>query len=337
MSLESFMNSYRDRIAGSEVLWPFLGKPDALDPASAFGLRQLIGCFMHWLVRRQQLAIAADPGRRVLLTSLVGQPGRTAEIVQELQDVLLPSDVDHRCLAFARHYLAPGPGGLNADYWQYFVEQQDRLNLDDVQLHAANIAAFCGWIDQRLQQFQSGSPALSEPLLPVLQRLPAWTGEAVSDWLSDLGRCTQALAQARPSQHRHALLNWWAVVDAAPDFACAEVASALAQTWLQIDDASVQQAVSRALRQFPIEQVVAGLLPVLPHWAPDSDATCELIGTLQAPWSMAGLEQVGGVLSSAPDHEREAFWRALRQAAEDDNADCRLLLEHLEAIESRAG
>lgn len=317
----------------SEPLWAFPGGLEALGSATAFGFRQIIGCFMHWLVSRQRLGEVINPRRRAWLEALPGQESRTAEIVAQLDDQLLPGDLSASTVAFARIYLGLSSGRLNADYWSMMVEQQDRLDLSEVRLDASQVGAFGTCIDIRLQQFESGSPALfnplDEPLVPIARQASPWAGSTLDAWLADLDDRTRTLAASRPSGHRAALLDWWAVVDAAPAFRCIAVVSALAQTWLHIEEVSVQQAVGRVLRQMPVELVVVGLLPILPQLGLHSSAASELLGVIQAPWTDDALEQIRTALRAAPAAQRTSFWRALQQAAEDDNADCGLLLEHL--------
>lgn len=317
----SELRAMLDGLCKDGPLWSFPGGLDQLEPPLARGYRLMLAGFGHWLATRQGVA-SPDPQRCAHWLSLGRWRADVVLAVEGLADELREEDVVEALHPFARRYLGGLPGNLSSDWWQCMVVLADRCDLTEVQADAAEITAFCDCIDRRLQQFESDSPALWEPLQPELASVPAWSGSVVADWLADLECCTTALADARPSMHRLALLRWWAVVDAAPAFQTTEVVSALALTRRRIADAGVQQAVERALSQFPGPIVIGGLLPVLPALVAQCDAAGALLGSVSVPRTYEEQVAMQLALRDAPAAQRAIFLQALAVAADEDDGQC---------------
>ena len=315
-------------MSGHEPLWSFPGGLGQLDRGMADGFRRMLAGFVYWLASRQGLSYA-DPDRGAQLSGLSHSRSDPARTIERLGDQLLHTDVVDQVRPFAQHYLRMQPGHLSNDWWEFFVERDDRADLSEVDPDLKALEAFGQVIDQRLKQFTEQSPKLWEPLTPVA-KAPPWSGANEEDWLSDLGVASRALSCARPSQHRTSLLEYWSVVDAAPSFVTASVARALAETWLEVTDFAVQQSVSRALHHFPAEIIVAGLLPVLPRLGAESEAAVELLSTISTPWSPRQLDQIVALLRVAPASQVQDWSRTLVAAATEDYGDSGLLMAALQ-------
>lgn len=311
-------------------LWAFPGGLKALDLPTAQAFRRMLACFIHWLAARGGLAGDAELTRWTLLQQLTEASVDAAAIIEALDDELRSDDVTTTFRPFAGRYLE-WSGGFSNDYWRFFVEQADRLDLTEVQPDSAGITAFGHWIDQRWQQFQAQSSALWEPLVASVgtETDHAWTGQSRTQWLADVVRRTDELATARPSQHRRRLDAYWAVIDAAVRFPDATVVSALALTWLRIDDVGVQQAVYRALAHFSDEILVSGLLPVLPLFGPETTATIELVSALVKPRQADEVTRLGELLRSFPREQSEALLAALERVGIDGDDEVADLLVQL--------
>ncbi len=276
--------------------------------------RRMLAAFVHWLLAHDRLARDAAAARSASMRSLQGTANGSEQVMHALGDALFAQDVEPAFQTFARAYLAPGPGHLGDDYFKLFVEARGGRSLRDARPDAADLAQLSAIIESRARSFQGLLRDWDSPLVRSDIPVPAlWQGGSREAWLHRLA-CYHDLTDSPPAIMRTRLDEYWSLIDAAPAIADGEVATALVGTFLWIDDSSIQQSVARALRQFPPELALQGMLAHIVALEKDTDWACELVDVFPDELDASILATMAARISNAPQQQRSACERALQHA-----------------------
>lgn len=162
MNLDELLASF-SRAISETVSGPLLRVEDYLpvnqkrSKAAKAGGRQLVGAFLYWLARNDQLS---ERGRE-----RIGAEGATKSL-QELQaalqlrftDVIEAVDVIDAVQPFCRAYLPAATGSYADDFHVLFVEQTPVKSYLDVLLTPEDLERLVAQVNERLAAFEQGRP-----------------------------------------------------------------------------------------------------------------------------------------------------------------------------------
>jgi hypothetical protein len=305
---------------------PPTSKKPAADRDAA---RRMLAAFGQWLVTYDRIAPGAPAERRAALTSLTSRPGETENVIEELGDSLLRSDVDPAWMGFASAYLAPGPGHLGDDYFKLFVEAPGGRSLRDAHPTLADYAQLATSIESRARRFRQPAADWDRPLDPAGAPQPSlWQGGTADEWLQRLSTYHDLL-DSPPKVLRARLAEYWSLVDAAPALATPDVASALARTYLWVDDAGIQQAVYRALSQLPPLFALRGILAHIAELESKTDWAITVVDVFRDDLDEAVLAEMARLIEAAPLASQAAYERTLQRAEQSGSEHATRLLREL--------
>ncbi len=276
--------------------------------------RRMLAAFVHWLVTYDRIAPDAPAARRHALTRIARRPDETEKIVEELGDSLYRADIDPAWMDFAAAYLAPGEGHLGDDYFRQFVEEPGGRSLRDAQPSAADYAKFSARVESRARRFALQAADWDRPLDPAGAPEPSlWQGGTEDEWLQRIATYHD-LPASLPKVLRSRLAEYWSLVDAAPSLTTPDVASALCETYLWIDDAGIQEAVHRALVQFPPLLVLHGVLAHIVELESRTDWATTVVDALPDELDAVVLADMEKLVDATPLASKAAYRRACRLA-----------------------
>jgi hypothetical protein len=301
--------------------------PDSDDfEADCEASRRVVAAFAYWLIRNEKLAPSIPEERAAALAKIASAPEECGGALLQLGDRLLSSDVETAWRGFTREYVAPVEGGLGDDYFKLFVEARKRRTLRETLPSRADYEQLSVLIEYRARRFQRGSSNWREPAVAAGMAAPSlWTGGSKDEWLRRI-RTYADLADSLPGHSRTRVEEFRSLVDAASTMPDHDVAGALARTYLWVRDASVQEAVFRALGRLPAAIVIQGILSSIVEIETKTSWAEIVVDVFRDDLRDADLLRLAEAVKASPLDARSAYVRAMTRAAKGGSVHAAALL-----------